>query len=200
MSGIFLRKWVAEVWLRKTIAALILLAGALAMAPRAGLSASAQTETQTAGSIYDQLKQSELTEAEIKHYLAAQGEMEAAMQNAPRDAADAPDPKILAKLDEVAKKYGFANYDAFNNVAGNIALAVDGIDPDTKKYVGAEAILKQAIAKVKANAKLSDADRQEALTELDGEMKVITPVKFRANIGLVIKYYDALTGGETQKP
>jgi hypothetical protein len=124
--------------------------------------------------------------------------MEAAMQNAPRDEADAPDPKVLAKLDEVAKKYGFSSYDAFNTVAGNIALIVDGIDPDTKKYVGAEAILKQAIANAKANAKISDADRQEALVVLNDEMKVITPIKFPANIELVVRYYDALAGGETQ--
>jgi hypothetical protein len=180
------------------MAALILLAGGLAMASCAGLTASAQTQTQAPGSIYDQLKQSKLAEAEIKHYIAAQGEMGAAMQSAPRDAADAPDPKVLAKLDEVARKYSFASYDAFNTVAGNIALIVDGIDPDTKKYVGAEAILKQAIANAKANVKLSDADRQEALAILSDEMKVITPVKFPANIELVIKYYDALAGGETQ--
>ena len=65
----------------------------------------------------------------------------------------------MAKFDEVAKKYSFADYDDFNTVAGNIALVVDGIDPNTKQYVGAEAILKQAIANVSANTKLSEEDK-----------------------------------------
>jgi hypothetical protein len=185
--------------MRTNVAALILAVGLLAMAPGARLNpARAQAETQAAGSIYDQLQQSALTEPQIKQYIAAQGDMEAAMQEASPDAGDTPDANVTAKLDEVAKKYNFASYDDFNTVAGNIALIVDGIDPNTKQYVGAEAILKQAIADVKADAKISDADRKEALEQLKGEMNVIMPVKFPANIDLVIKYYDALAGGETQ--
>jgi hypothetical protein len=181
--------------MRTNMAALILAIGVLAMTPLATLvQASAEGEAQPTGSIYDQLKQSALTEAEIKQYIAAQGEMGAAMQEVSSEAGDKPDPKIMAKLDEVAKKYNFANYDDFNTIAGNIALVVDGIDPKTKKYVGPEAILKQAIA----NVTISDADRKEALDQLNNEIKVIMPVKFPANIELVLKYYDALAGDDPQ--
>ena len=187
--------------MRAQMAALIITTGALALAPGALVAeAYAQAEAQPTGSIYDQLKQSALTEAEIKQYIAAEGEMESAMGEASPEAGDKPDPKVMAKLEEVARKYSFANYDDFNTVAGNIALVIDGIDSKTKTYVGPEAILKQAIADVKANAKLSDAERKEALEELNGEMKAIMPVKFPANIDLVVKYYNALAGDAPQKP
>ena len=185
--------------MRKTMMALILTVGAFAPAPGAfPTAANAQAETPAAGSIYDQLKQGPLTEAQIKQYIAAQGEIEAALSEASPDAGDTPDPKVMAKLDEVAKKYSFANYDDFNTVAGNIALVVDGIDPKTKQYVGPEAILQQAIANVSANSKLTEADKRQAIEDLNGEIKVILPVKFPANIELVVKYYDSLAGDETQ--
>ena len=185
--------------MRKTMMALIVSAGALAMTPCVvAAPARAQAEAQPTGSIYDQLKQSPLTEAQIKQYIAAQGEIEAALGEASPDAGDKPDPKVMAKLDEVAKKYSFANYDDFNTVAGNIALVVDGIDPTTKRYIGAEAILKQAIANVSASAKLTENDKKQAIEDLNGEIRVIMPVKFPANIDLVVKYYDSLAGDEPQ--
>jgi hypothetical protein len=185
--------------MRVNAAAPILVAGLLAAALGAlPAPASAQAETQPTGSIYDQLKQGPLTEAEIKQYIAAEGEMEAAMQQISPDADDKPDPKIMARLDEIAKKYNFVSYDDFDTVAGNIALVVDGIDPTTKQYVGQEAILKQAIANVSANTKLSEDEKKEAIDELNDELKVITPVKFPANIDLVIKNYDALAAAEME--
>ena len=59
----------------------------------------------------------------------------------------------MAKLEAVAKKYKFANYDEFDVVAGNIALVLEGVDPKTKKYIGAEAAMKQQIAEVQSNSK-----------------------------------------------
>ena len=66
--------------MRTQLAALIFTIGALALAPGAvAAEAHAQAEAQATGSIYDQLKQSALTEAQIKQYIAAEGEMGAAM-------------------------------------------------------------------------------------------------------------------------
>ena len=151
-------------------------------------------QSQPSGSIYEGLNQALLTEAQIKQYVAAQKDMEAIMGDAQADAADKPDPKIMARLEATAKKYHFANYDEFTGVAGNIALVLDGVDPKTKKYVGAETVLKQAIADTQADAKTPPADRKEALAELNEELKNVTPLKFPANVDLVLKYYDALAG------
>ena len=106
---------------------------------------------------------------------------------------------MLAKLEEVAKKHKFANYDQFDTVAGNIALVLEGVDPKTKKYIGAEAEIKQEIAALQANNKIAAADKKAEIAELNDELKSITPVKFKVNIDLVLKYFDKLAAEEPEQ-
>ena len=181
--------------------ALALAVAALALAPPAILrtDAAIAQEQQPGGSIYDDLKQAPLTEAQIKQYLAAQDEIQDIMSDAPKDGGDKPDPKIVARLEAAAKKHQFASYDDFDQVAGNIALVIDGIDPKTKKYIGFDVMLKQQIAGVKADPKMSPADKKEALAELNNELKAVKPVQFPANIELVLKNFDALYGASDQE-
>ena len=77
------------------------------------------------------LKQMALTEKQIEGVLAAQKDMGAITAKLPEDAK--PDPKITAKLEDVAKKNGFASYDEYNSVIDNISLVLGGFDPATKK-------------------------------------------------------------------
>jgi hypothetical protein len=46
------------------------------------------------------------------------------------------------------RRYGFAGYPDYNTVVDNISLVLGGVDPATKKYVGAEAVIKAQIAQV----------------------------------------------------
>ena len=177
--------------------AFALCASGLAPAPIVGTGV-ALAQSESSGSIYEGLKQALLTETQIKQYLAAQKDMEAVFADAPPDAADNPDPKTMARLEAAAKKYNFASYDDFNSVAGNIALVLDGIDPKTKKYVGAEAVLKQTIAEVKADTKMKPADKKEELAELNSELKGVVPLQFQANVDLVLQHYDELAAVEPE--
>ena len=95
------------------------------------------------------LKQMALTDKQIEGVLAAQKDMDAITQKLPPNAA--PTPKVIAQLDAVAKKNGFASYDAYNDVVDNITLVLSGFDPVSKKYVGFEAATKAQIAQVQAN-------------------------------------------------
>ncbi|MGA8690493.1 MAG: hypothetical protein WB662_11450, partial [Methyloceanibacter sp.] len=95
------------------------------------------------------MKQDALTDKQIDAFLAAQKDVEAIIAKAPE--GDQPDPKVMEQLEAVAKKYKFANYAEYDDVAGNIGLVMSGIDPDTKKYVGAEAVIKKAIASVEGD-------------------------------------------------
>jgi hypothetical protein len=156
-------------------------------------SAAAFADEPPAQSIYANLKQAALTEAQVTQYLAAQKDMEAVFASAPADAGDKVDPATLAKLEAAAKKHQFASYDDFNAVAGNIAIVLDGVDDETKKYVGPEAVIKKTIADVKGDAKISDADKKEQVAELEGELKQVVPLKFPANIPVVLKFYDKLS-------
>jgi hypothetical protein len=137
------------------------------------------------------LKQMALTEKQIEGVLAAQKDMGAITAKLPEDAK--PDPKITAKLEDVAKKNGFAGYDEYNTVVDNISLVLGGFDPATKKYVGSDAVLKAQIAAVDADKKMSAKDKKEALADLNEALKSpAPPVENKGNIDLVAKYYDKL--------
>jgi hypothetical protein len=157
-------------------------------------SAQAQAKQQMAPAPAGQppaLKQIALTEKQIEGVLAAQKDMNAITDKLPEDAK--PDPKVIAQLEAIAKKNGFAGYDEYNNVIDNVSLVLGGFDPATKKYVGSEAVIKAQIAQVQADKKMSPKDKKEALADLNQAMKSpAPPIENKGNIDLVGKYYDKL--------
>jgi hypothetical protein len=137
------------------------------------------------------VKQIALTEKQIEGVLAAQKDVDAITDKIPDNAK--PDPKIDAQLDAVAKKNGFASYDEYNTVVDNISLVLGGFDPATKKFVGAEAVLKAQIAQIQADKKMPAKDKKEALADLNEALKSPPPaIENKGNIDLVAKYYDKL--------
>jgi hypothetical protein len=138
-----------------------------------------------------QLKQIALTQKQIDDVLASQKEMDAITDKLPDNAP--PDAKVIGQLDAIAKKHGFASYDEYNTVLDNISLVMGGIDPQTKKYVGSDAVIKQQIAQVQADKKMKAEDKKEALANLDAAQKAKAPeVENKGNIDLVVKNYDKL--------
>src|SRR5580658_3954360 len=119
------------------------------------------------------LKQMALTDKQIDGVLAAQKDMDAITQKLPPNAP--PSPKVVAQLDAVAKKNGFASYDQYNDVVDNITLVLSGFDPVAKKYVGFEAATKAQIAQVQANKQMSAKDKKDALAELNESLKSPPP-------------------------
>src|SRR6476660_886031 len=145
---------------------------------------------QEATSPNESLKQIALTDAQIESFIAAQKEIVPIVAKKPQ--GDQPDDKIMEQLEAVAKKYNFANYAEFDDVAENIGLVMSGIDPDTKKYVGPDAVIEKEIALIDSE-KLAPNDKKGQLDELQSELKSpVEPVKFPANIDLVVKNYDKL--------
>ena len=137
------------------------------------------------------LKQVALTDKQIDGVLAAQKDMDAITEKLPENTA--PDQKVIAKLEEVAKKHGFASYDDYNNVVDNISLVIGGFDPATKKYVGTDAVIKAQIAQVQADKKMPAKEKKEVLDALNEALKSPVPaVENQGNIDLVAKYYDKL--------
>ena len=138
-----------------------------------------------------QMKQIALTQKQIDDVLASQKEMDAITQKLRRNVP--PNSKVIAKLDGVAKKHDFASFDEYNTVIDNISIVMDGIDPQTKKYIGADAGLQQQVEEVKANKQMSAADKRKALADLDVSAKFKDPeVQNKGNIDLVIQNYDKI--------
>src|SRR5262245_4956733 len=138
----------------------------------------------------ENLKQIALTDAQIESLIGAQKEMLPIVAKAPD--ADKPDPKVMEQLEVVAKKYKFANYAEYRDVVENIGLVMSGIDPDTKKYLGPDAVIKRHIAFIDSE-NLAANDKKRQLEELQSKLKSLPePVKFPANINLVEKNYEKI--------
>ena len=137
------------------------------------------------------LKQIALTEAQVQGVLTAAKEMDPITEKIPENAK--PDPKVTAQLEAIAKKNGFASYDDYNAVVDNISLVLNGFDPASKKYVGAEAVIKAQIAQVQADKKMPASEKKEVLADLNETLKSPPPaIENKGNIDLVAKYYDKL--------
>jgi hypothetical protein len=137
------------------------------------------------------LKQIALTDKQVEGVIAAAKDMDAITEKLPDNAK--PDPKVTAQLEGVAKKYGFASYDEYNDVVDNISMVLGGFDPATKKYVGTEAVIKAQMAQIQADKKMSAKDKKDALADLGQALKAPDqPVQNKGNIDLVTKYYDKL--------
>ena len=160
---------------------------------------AALAQNQPAGAPDQPMKQIALTDAQIQSYLAAAADIEPMLEKIPQSDSGQVDAKVLTQLDAAAKKHQFASFDDYQDVAANIGLVMDGIDPQSKKYVGAEAMLKKQIAEVQAETKMPAADKKQALAELNEALKSIDPVKNAGNIDLVLKYYDKLAAVEPQQ-
>jgi hypothetical protein len=139
-----------------------------------------------------QLLQVALTDKQVQGLLDSQHDMDAITSKLPDDPSKPPDAKTMAQLDGVARKYGFANYAEYGNVAANIDMLLDGFDPKTKKFIGIEASLKSQIAMVQADTKMPAKDKKEALDELNDSLKNAPKIQFPANVDVVAKYYDKL--------
>ena len=146
-----------------------------------------------------QLKQVALTEKQIEAVLASQKDLDAITEKLPENAMDKPDPKVTAQLDGVAKKYGFADYADYNVVVDNISLVMGGFDPQTKKFIGNDAVIKQQIAAVQADKKMSAKEKKDALADLDQALKAPAPtIENKGNIDIVAKYYDKLAAAMSE--
>ena len=178
-----------------SLAALVL--SFVAIASERGFSQSAKQapapQAEPAAPEQPALKQIALTEKQVESVLAAQKDFDAITDPLPEAADAKPDPKVLAQLDEVAKKNGFANYDEYNDVVENISLVLSGFDLKSKKYVGPEAVIRQQIATVQADQKIPGKEKKELLADLNDALKSPPPaVENKGNIDLVGQYYDKL--------
>ncbi len=160
--------------------------------PTAAPTPVTQGKASTAPAQAPALKQVTLTDKQLNDVIAAQQEIDAITDKIPQD-AKGPDPKVMGQIEEVVKKHGFAGLQEFSDVSDTIGLVMAGIDPKTKSYVGAEAMIKQQVAAVQAEKNISAKDKKAALDQLNTAMKSPPPaVENKANIELVTKYYDKL--------
>jgi hypothetical protein len=177
-----------RVFLTFSAVAMIVAAAIGSYTGRAGAEAGGQQGAQ----------QVQLTGKQVEQYLAAFKELTPLFETLDQ-AGDKPDPKTLAAVEAAVKKYGFRDLADYDAVAGSIVAVLDGVDPKTKQYTDPVVSIKQAIADVQKDKSMKPADRKQAIQELNEELTQVQPVQHKANIPLVLKYYDRLSAISQQK-
>lgn len=141
-------------------------------------------------------KETVLTDKQVEGVIDSQKELDVVAAKIPQPKPNEepkPDPAITAQFEDIAKKYGFANYAEYNNAVETISVVLGGFDPKTKTYVGPEALMKQQIAAVQADKKVPAKDKKAALDEMNAMLKSPPPpIQNKGNIDIIGKYYDKL--------
>ena len=122
-------------------------------------------------------KQLQLTEKQVEGFIATQKQMSGAKE---------------AEYELIAKAHGFASLEELDAVEANILLVIEGLDPQTKAFAEPPVQIKRRIDEVTKDSSISDADRKQALDELNAELKTAQPLQFPSNIELVKRYYDRI--------
>ncbi len=128
----------------------------------------------SAGRSVEPVRQIELSEEKITHYLAAR----LAFDEILAKAAAVPEPGYVRLLNETARKNGFADYADYESVAINVVWILTGIDPLSKKYVGVQTVTKQEAAILLSDKALSPRDHRSRFDTLHAQMLTAAPTKF----------------------
>lgn len=156
-----------------------------------GSPAAPQTPAADAAADAAGVQQMALTPALVDQFVAANKEVNAILDKLP-DGTDQPDPATLAKLDTTAQKYKFADYKQYDAVESNIGIVMAGIDPQTKQYIGPDAVIKKQIAQVEADKQISAKDKKDTVDQLNAALPTVPKLQYPGNVDVVVKSYDKL--------
>lgn len=166
----------------------LLAAAFVASAVWSGNTAAAEKK---AGEQQSGAQQIALTEKLIEQFIMAHGELNPLLDKLGA-AGDKGDSQLEAAGQAAAKKYGFKDLDEYEDVEHSILMVLHGTDSKTTQYSDPIAAIKAEIAEVQADKKISEADRNKELEDLNNELSRLEPVKYPENIKLVLKYFDRL--------
>ena len=136
-----------------------------------------------------------LTQAQIDGLLAAQPDL----AKIDGGSADKPDPKAEAKAqaeaEAIVKRNGFESLAEFQDANESIDAVMEGIDPQTKAYVGVTPLLRKQLAALEADKTMPAKDKAAAVKDLKGAIAAGEPggKPPEGNIALVTKNYDRLS-------
>lgn len=141
----------------------------------------------------DRPPEARLDDKAVTSYVAAQKEVSAVLERAGADPGDEIDPKVLANLERIAQKHGFASFEAFDDVAFNVTLVMNGLNPETGAFVDPKYGVRQEIANVTADKSIPAAEKREILDHLAEELEAMpAKLQFPENVEVVKRHLAAI--------
>jgi hypothetical protein len=150
-----------------------------------GPAVMAQSQKESEGQ--QQIQQIRLTETKVQSFISAQKQL-TPLAGKLEAAGDKPDPALQSQLEQIAKSNGFSSLDELDVVALNIALVLDGLDPQTGQFMERSEQIKKDMDELKQDGQISQKDKDQALSQMQEELKSAAPLQFKENVALVQKY------------
>jgi hypothetical protein len=154
---------------------------------------------QKQGESEQQFKQMKLTEKQIQSFISAQKRL-APLSGKLEASGDKPDPALQNQVEQIAKSSGFATLDEFGDVSANISLVLAGLDPKTGQFTEPPDLIRKDIEEIKRDTKMSQKDKDQALSDMQAALRIAAPIQFKENVALVKKYQTELDQVLGQEP
>ena len=139
----------------------------------------------------EELKQIELSDAQVSGFISAQKDLQPLSAKL-LEGGDKPDDTLKGELDGIAKKHGFQSFMDMEIVGANISLVLDGLDRKTGNHTNPVEKMKQELENIKSDASIPDDDKKLVVEDLNQEIKAAKPLQFASNIEVVKKYQPEL--------
>jgi hypothetical protein len=130
------------------------------------------------------VKQIELTDQQVKNFIAAQGDL-AGMASKIQAAGEKPDPALQAELEAIAKKHGFKDFAELDDVAANISIVMAGLDSQTGNFTDPVEALQKELEDVKKDESIPAEDKKQLESELNEAIKTTPPLQHKGNVEIV---------------
>jgi hypothetical protein len=130
------------------------------------------------------MKQMKLTDQQVTNFIAAQPEL-ASLSSKLQESNGQPDADTQAKLEDIAKKHGFADFSELDDVAANISLIMAGLDAQTGEFTDPAEALTKELDGVMADASIGEADKKKLVEQLNDAIKATPKVEHKENVDIV---------------
>ncbi len=130
------------------------------------------------------IKQIQLTEAQVKSFIASQPDL-ATIAPKLQEAGDNIDSALQSELDGIAKKHGFADFAELDDVAANISIVMAGLDTKSGDFTEPVEALKKELAEVTADASIPEDDKKQLVEELNEAIKTTPHIEHPGNVEIV---------------
>ncbi len=130
------------------------------------------------------VKQIQLTEAQVKSFIKAQADL-AGIASKIQSAGEQADPALQAELEGIATRHGFSTFAELDDVAANISIVMAGLDSASGNFVDPVEALQKELDDVKKDDSIPEADKKQLVDELTEAIKTTPPLQFKVNIEIV---------------
>ena len=139
----------------------------------------------------DTFQQLQLTEAQIKGYLAAQPQFDSLLDKIEK-AGETPDAKLVDGLEALARKHGFASFEELDSVISNISFVLSGFTEDAGDFREPRDAMAAEVELLKTDKQIPEKERKVLMEELKEAIETTPKLKFQSNVALVKKYFKEL--------